>query len=199
MPYHEQNTQLGFKGNTVCNTLWFFGLRLEHTREGNVNRLMILVFLLVFNFHYGRAASRAVFIPVTNQVMVMVQSIDYETGQLDRDPEILWDLLNAPKNSLPGGDEGMILKSNDGSLVLTCVHRVRTGTKQCQFDIKDSVFTKIDRALQRVNYSRESAEAARWYDQVKPNVDDKMIFKTSDGKLEFIATPYWFTLSFAGR
>ena len=143
------------------------------------------------------AAARAVFIPAPPpQAMLIVQKVNMDTGAMDNDPEILYDAMKTPERGLPSGDKGKMLQTADGSVLLSCIHRVGTNVKQCQFHIKDSPFSKIDKSGNKLGYYREDQEAEVWYSQFEPGEEGKFLFVTSDEKLQFYLTPEWMEISF---
>ncbi|MCB0385410.1 MAG: hypothetical protein KDD43_08460 [Bdellovibrionales bacterium] len=152
-------------------------------------RLIIGLFLSLGTSFSAWAAARAVFIPVPpEQALLVIQTVNMDTGGLDNDPHILYDLLNVPENTLPSGDKGKILETADKSVLLTCIERP-SGNRQCQFHIKDSPFSKIDKGAKRLGYYREDGEVQNWWSKVKPTEQGKLLFVTSDGKLQFYVTP----------
>ncbi|MCB0365851.1 MAG: hypothetical protein H6624_17095 [Bdellovibrionaceae bacterium] len=152
-------------------------------------QIFTLAFLSIGLSFSAWGAARAIFIPVPpEQALLVVQTVNMDTGAMDNDPHVLYDLLNVPENTLPSGDKGKILETADKSVLLTCIERP-SGNRQCQFHVKDSAFSKIDKSTKRLGYYREDGEAQKWWDQVKPTEQGKLLFVTSDGKLQFYVTP----------
>ena len=157
-------------------------------------QVLAFVIILFTNMQMIFASSTAVFMPTARQVLIIVEGGESEQGPADNDPDILWDLLELPVQTLPGGDQVKILRPPDHSLVLTCLNRVQVGIIRCEFHIKESPFTDLNTTQRWMRYERADKEAAHWYRLVTPNSGDKMIFKTSDGKFEFIVTRQWSSL-----
>lgn len=167
------------------------------TTEG-VFMKRFLVVLLVGGIHWSQAlaAARGVFFPMSPaQAMIIIQGFSMEDGSLDQDPYKLYDLLLAPENTLPSGDKGKILETSDKSVLLTCVERP-SGTRQCQFVIKESAFTEIDKSAKSLNYVRRDSDADLWFTQFQPTEEGKFLFVTTDGKFKLYVTPFSLEIGF---
>lgn len=159
---------------------------------------LVLMVLGVPMFSF--AATRPVIYPGMKQALIVIQSFDRQTGEVDDDPQRLYGLMSGPVRKAPSGDEGKVIETSSRDFNLTCVERLSSGTVQCQFIIQSTgEFCKVDGVLQEVSCKILGSEALEIIrDLHMKEGEETLAYRTSDGRLLFAVMPDEVTLKFSG-
>jgi hypothetical protein len=157
---------------------------------------ILLLVSVVLTSLAAKAATHSVILPSSDQALIIVQKMDRQTGEIDKDPDTLMELMAQPAKEGPNGDKVKFIETPEKDFVLKCVVRATTGTLQCHFLIYDSPEGKIDAAAGQVFYQAQGELAQGLYEQFVHKNNESLEFVTSDSRLIFTLEPTQVTLSY---
>lgn len=152
--------------------------------------LRTLFFFLVFSATSALAAVRGHFFGITGMIQVLPHNIE---GITDNDSVLLYQAMNVPEQQSMLGP-GKAFYSPDRALDFVCGIR-NSSIYECTLMLKNSPFVRLDPLHRLMSFHVEGAEA----DQLRQNfflTAERFDFRSADGKLQIVAFPGSFRLTF---
>jgi hypothetical protein len=159
-----------------------------------MGKQLVFVFALSLVYCSTWAASRSIITPGSGPALILLEEVDYSTGELDLDPYTLSDDMRVPWQSVEQGDRAKILE--DEFLKLICVERPSTMRRQCHFVLQHSKFTRIDPIRKQASYKVKGEAAMVWLRGFSEG-STPYEFQSADGKFRWQVRSTEVSLSFS--